>query len=68
MEAGVFKVSDDGKTWKEIDSFTFGNLINDPTKRYHHFKKTEKTRYIRIEATRIASGSKELSIAELDLF
>lgn len=68
MEAGTFQVSDDGKTWKEVDQFSFGNLINDPTKRYHLFNKTVKTRYVRVEATQLAAGSKELSIAEIDLF
>ena len=68
MEAGVFKISDDGKTWKEVENFTFGNLINDPAKRYHYFNKPVKARYVRVEATRIAGDSKELSIAELDLY
>ena len=68
LEAGIFKISDSGKIWKEVESFSFGNLVNDPTKRYHYFSKTVKARYIRIEATRIAADSKELSIAELDLF
>ena len=68
LEAGIFKISDDGKIWKALESFTFGNLINDPTKRYHFFNKTVKTRYIRLEATRMAADSKELSIAELDIF
>ena len=36
---GTFKVSDDGKNWRTVESFEFGNLINDPSKRYHNFRK-----------------------------
>jgi len=69
MEAGVFKISNDGNTWKEVESFTFGNIINDPTKRYHYFEKAVKARYIRIEASGTSkTGGKELSIGELDLY
>ena len=66
MEKGVVKISTDGKTWKELEGFEFGNLINDPVKRYHYFKNQAKTRYIRIEATVIAAGGNVVSIAELD--
>jgi len=68
MEEGVFQTGSDGKTWKNVESFRFGNLINDPTKRYHYFNKPLTARYIRIEATKIAAGENVLSIAELDLF
>ncbi len=67
MAKGVIKVSDDGKKWKEVESFEFGNLINDPTKRYHFFKKPVSARYIRMEATGIAANGKTVAIAELDL-
>lgn len=30
IEKGTIKVSDDGKTWKVLQQFEFGNLINDP--------------------------------------
>lgn len=68
LEKGLFRISDDGKTWKNVETFEFGNLINDPTKRTHYFKNPVKARYIRIEATSIAANGKVLSIAELDLF
>lgn len=67
MAKGVIKVSDDGKNWKEAERFEFGNLINDPTKRYHYFKNPVTTRYVRIEATEIATNGKVVAIAELDL-
>lgn len=68
LEKGIFQVSSDGKTWKDAETFEFGNLINDPAKRTHYLKNPVKTRYIRIEATSIAANGKVLSMAELDLF
>ncbi len=68
VEEGLFQTSADGITWQEAERFEFGNLINDPTKRFHYFKRPVTTRYIRLEVTRIAGGGKTASIAELDLF
>ncbi|GHT16050.1 hypothetical protein AGMMS4956_17480 [Bacteroidia bacterium] len=68
MEEGIFQISKDGKTWKDVEIFQFGNLINDPVKRRHYFKKAVKARYIRIVATKIAGNEKAVSMAELDLF
>ncbi|MDE5677273.1 MAG: alpha-L-fucosidase [Phocaeicola sp.] len=68
MAKGNIQVSTDGKNWQKIEEFEFGNLINDPTKRFHYFNKEVKTRYIRIEATEIAANGKIVSIAEIDLF
>ncbi len=65
IEKGLIKTSTDGKTWKTLESFTFGNLINDPTKRTHYFKNPVKTRYIRIESDVIAGGGKTAAIAEI---
>lgn len=68
MAKGIVKTSDDGKTWKELETFEFGNLINDPVKRYHYFKKAGKVRYIRIESTETAADGKDIAVAELDFF
>lgn len=68
MAKGIVKISDDGKTWKELETFEFGNLINDPVKRYHYFKKAGKVRYIRIESTETAADGKDIAVAELDFF
>lgn len=65
---GNILVSSDGSGWKLVDSFEFGNLINDPIKRYHYFKSAVKARYIRIESVEIAANGAEASIAEIDLF
>lgn len=68
LEKGVVKISDDGRHWRTITSFEFGNLINDPTTRTHRFEEIFKTRYVRVESTAIAGGGKTLCIAELDFF
>lgn len=68
IAGGSFEISSDGKRWKKVENFTFGNLVNDPTKRYCYLKKAVKGRYIRIVATEIAAGGNEASIAELDIF
>ena len=65
---GIINVSDDGKSWTEVECFEFGNIINDPSKRYHYFKKTISARYVRVEVTEIAAGDKVASVAEFDLF
>ncbi len=66
IEKGVLKISADGKSWKTLESFEFGNLINDPTTRKHVFKSVVNTRYIRIESREIAGGGKIAAIAEVD--
>ncbi|AUC85987.1 alpha-1,3/4-fucosidase [Polaribacter sp. ALD11] len=66
IESGILKISSNGKSWTVFEHFEFGNLINDPTKRTHYFKKAIKTRYIKIESTRIAGGNKNAAIAEID--
>jgi alpha-L-fucosidase len=68
IESGSFFVSSNGKKWDKIESFEFGNLINDPTKRTYIFKDPVITRYIKIQADRGAGGSQIAAIAELDFF
>ena len=66
--AGIIRISNDGKNWKEVERFEFGNLINDPSKRYHHFKQTVKARYVQVEAAEIAARTEAAALAEIDLF
>lgn len=68
FERGTFMISDDNKSWRKAEDFVFGNLINDPVKRYHYFKRTLKARYVKIEMTEAANNSEYASIAELDIF
>ena len=66
MAEGMLQVSMDGERWETVETFLFGNLINDPTPRTHRFTQPVTTRYIRIEATAIAGDGKSLAIGELD--
>ena len=65
---GNILTSNDGKNWTKVEGFEFGNLINDPTKRFHYFKTPVKARYVKIEAAEIAANGKNAAIAEIDLF
>jgi alpha-L-fucosidase len=68
IDSGIFQISDDGKVWKDVESFAFGNLVNDPTKRYHYFKEAVKTRFIRITATHSDTTGRKLNIAEMEVY
>lgn len=61
---GTIQTSNDGKTWSAKESFEFGNLTNDPTRRFHHFKQAVNARFVRIEANRPIDEK----VREFDLF
>lgn len=66
IEEGLIKTSTDGKSWRTLEPFKFGNLINDPTPRTHYFNASVSTRFFRIESRVIAGGNKAAAIAEID--
>lgn len=68
LEEGILEASLDGETWKLIDTFEFGNIVNDPTPRKLLFKLSVKARYVKIISKKIASGDKSFAVAELDFF
>ena len=68
ITGGTVEVSSDGKQWSKAGDFTFGNLVNDPTRRFHYFKEKVEGRYLRIVITSTEGGSRTLSMAELDVF
>jgi alpha-L-fucosidase len=68
IEKGTILISTNGRKWQKLESFEFGNLINDPTKRTWTFKIQVKTRYIRIQSDASAGGSNSAIIAELDFY
>ena len=68
IEKGIIKISSNGKSWKTVDNFEFGNLINNPTTRRHFFKTPAETRYIRLESTAIAGDNKSAAVAEIDFY
>ncbi len=67
IEKGRIEISDDGKSWKEVEEFNFGNLINDPTQRKFYFKTAFKTRFIKIVPIVIAGGKGAPAIAEIGI-
>ncbi|MFB9272833.1 MULTISPECIES: alpha-L-fucosidase [Flavobacteriaceae] len=67
IEKGIIKVSKNGRSWKTVQTFDLGNLINDPTARTIHFAKKVKGQYIQIVSIRGAGGSSSASIAEIDI-
>ncbi len=68
MAKGRVLVSSDGKEWKQVDNFDFGNLSNDPSKRYHHFKQAVNARYLKLEVTAVEKNGDVVTMAELDVF
>lgn len=65
IEAGYIEISDDGKSWKKLESFQFGNILNNPVERIHHFETAISTRYIKITSTGGAQGTGFAGAAEI---
>lgn len=68
MAGGTVEVSSDGIHWQSVDDFRFGNLVNDPTRRFHYFRNSVKGRYVRLVITEMAGATDSVGIAELDIF
>ena len=68
MSEGRIEVSPDGKQWQPAGCFQFGNLVNDPTRRFHHFARPVQGRYFRLVVTGIEGVKGSVALAELDLF
>ncbi|TXH20783.1 MAG: alpha-1,3/4-fucosidase [Chitinophagaceae bacterium] len=68
MAKGKVEMSNDGERWIPAGSFSFGNLINDPSKRKFFFEKPVSGKFVRITAIETANGSNSVSIAELDFY
>lgn len=66
LAKGTFEVSADGQNWTMVEAFEFGNLINDPSKRFHRFAKPVEAKFVRIKSTEITGGGDLLSVAEFD--
>ncbi len=64
---GNIYYSSDGSNWQILESFEFGNLINDPSLRRHDFEEPVDAKYLKLEAVRIAGGHGFAAIAELGL-
>ena len=68
ISEGRIEASSDGKQWQSAGSFQFGNLVNDPTRRFHDFARPLEGRYFRLVVTGIEGGKDSVALAELDLF
>lgn len=67
MESGEVEVSKNGKDWSSAGDFSFGNLVNDPTKRVQFFDQPVNTRYIKLKVKRVTGGADRVVIAEIDV-
>ena len=67
IETGYIEVSLDGKNWRKIKDFTFGNLVNSPDQRIVFFDAKHSVRYFRLISTSGAAGKPYAAIAELDI-
>ena len=67
IEAGRVEVSSNGINWREVDTFEFGNIINDPSLRTHYFTHPIQTRFIRFVMTKGAAEQGAAGAAEVAL-
>lgn len=68
IEKGYIEISNNGKKWKKLGEFEFGNLINDPSPRSFYFPKGSNARYVRVHPVSISAGGTQAAIAEIDIF
>ena len=66
MAKGIVWTSLDGQSWTRAGSFEFGNLVNDPTRRFFYFQQPQRAKLVRVQATEIANNGKTVSVAEVD--
>ena len=59
--------STDGVTYHSAGDYTFGNIVNDPSPRYHYLPQSVEARFVTIIATGIAQGE-VLNVGEIDIF
>ena len=68
IEKGIIRISADGRQWRDYETFEFGNLINDPTRRVYYFKQPVTVRFVQLQSIEIAGNGQSAGMAELDLF
>ena len=52
VEKGMFRVSEDGRRWRDLEPFEFGNIVNDPSRRTHYLQQPVTNRYIQLPPIR----------------
>ncbi len=68
VEEWNIKVSKDGKKWTDGGTYSFGNLINDPSPREQHLTKALNGRYVKLIPIATAQDSPCVTVAEMDIF
>lgn len=68
IDRGEIFTSTNGHKWRSAGIFEFGNLINDPSRRFHHFAKPVSATYVKIVPLSTAAGKGLPTAAELMLF
>lgn len=67
--AGYVETSQDGQRWTKAGDFTFGNIVNNPTKRYQYFNQPVKgVRHVRVTITETAGSEQTVGAAEWEVF
>ena len=67
LAACRLKWSADGVTYHDAGEYTFGNIVNEPSARYHYLPSGIEARYLLIQATQLASGN-ALCVGEIGVF
>lgn len=68
MAKGDVLVSNDNKTWTKVGTFDFGNLINDPTKRFYEFAKPVSAKHVAIANVASSDHGDSVAISEIDFY
>lgn len=68
VEAWRVEVSRNGENWQALAEGEFGNLVNDPSKRYHWWPESVQIRYFRFVSLRGTGGNPFAGAAEIELF
>ena len=67
IEQGRIEVSMDGKSWKMAETFTFGNLLNDPSLRTLLFKSPVQAKFVRLISLKGAENKPYAGAAEFSV-
>lgn len=65
IEQGRVEISVDGQTWVNAGTFTFGNLLNDPTVRTYKFSNPKEAKQLRIVSLKAAADQPGAGAAEI---
>jgi len=67
IEDWRFEVSSDGKNWTTAAKGSFGNIVNDPSRRIQYFEKPQSCRYFRLTSLSGAEGKPYAGAAEIQM-